>query len=282
MAHPLAEAICELAAPPHQPCYIRLQAVNRSYDPAQCLVLHVRPRPHAAGLEVAAYPGWLLSSDGEDGFDLIGLRRRGARYALPASSGGLAEFAADLLAAGPCDASGDGYPLPDFVLSQRVTPYTPWALVRCGLYDPADVQPAAVPPGDPLGYTSALKFPSDYAPGADAPLALASATVGNAADDYVSTQDARKSNKRKRESAVDGAAGEAAAAPAALPEPDSPAEYERKYRQLRDEAMAELTAALVTLLRHAARYRGTVEFEPPLPPAPAAAGGEQAGEQAAA
>ena len=276
MARHLAEAICELAAPPHQPCYIRLQAVNE-FGSAQTLLLHVRPRPLAAGLEVAAYPGYAMNEEGT----LVSLRRRGVLYALPTTDSGLERFAADVLAGGPSNVGEEGDPASGFVLSERASHYAAWWTARCDLHAPGDVQAAALPPEAGLGQAFlGLRFPHLHE--SDAPLPLASVELGNAADDYVSTQDARRSNKRKRESAVDGAAGEAAAAPAALPEPDSPAEYERKYRQLRDEAMAELTAALVTLLRHAARYRGTVEFEPPLPPAPAAAGGEQAGEQAAA
>lgn len=281
MAHHLAEAICELAAPALQPSWIKLEATSTWYQgPGQCLVLHVRPRRLAAGLEVAAYTGWAADEEGA----LMCLRRRGLLFALPTTDSGLARFAADVLAAGPYDTNDDGDSVGSFVLSQQPTVYPAWKAARCGLFDLAHVSAAALPPDAADGHASGVRFPSPYALPNQGPLPLAAVEVDNSSASYVSFQVTLKENKWKRENPAEAAAAGAAPAVAGFlqAEPDSPAEYERQYRQLQSESMEQLTAALATLLRHAARYPGSVEL-PPLPPPPApAAGGAQAGEQAAA
>lgn len=276
MAHQLAEAICELAAPPLHPSYVKLSAFFGGHESYQHLVLHIRPRHLAAGLEVAVYAGYM---SGVEDDATLRLKRRGALYAVPLASSGLAQLAADLLAASPCDADGEGQ-LFSFLLPRDG--YSPtWFAVRCDLFDPADVQASTLPPRDAQGEPFlGLSFPSSFA---DDTKALASAEVCNHSEGYAHRQKTLKQLKAKqaRERAAAGSAGSTAPA---LEELDSPAEYDRKFRQLRADAMEDLTAALTTLLRHAVRYRGSIEHPaPPAPPAPAApAAGAQAGEQAAA
>ena len=278
MAHPLAEAICELAAPALQPSWIKLVATSTWYrGPGQCLVLHMRPRRLAAGLEVIAYTGWAENDEST----VMRLRRRGLLFALPPTDSGLARFAADVLAAGPYDTNDDGDSVGSFVLSQQPTVYPAWKAARCDLLDAAHVWAAALPPEAADEYTAGLSFPSPYALPNEGRLPLASVEVDNSSASYVDGQDTLKRNKWKRENSAEVAAAVPAARPDIMQaEPDSPEQYQRRYRQLRDESMAELAATLATLLRTAARYRGSAEL--PLPPPPAApAAGAQAGEQAA-
>lgn len=56
--------------------------------------------------------------------------------------------------------------------------------------------------------------------------------------------------------------------------PDSPAVFASKWRALRDQAMVELKAALLAMLRQAVSFRGRVEFPAAAhaPTEPAAAG----------
>lgn len=249
-AHPLAEAICELAAPGLQPSYIRLLALYEE-PAAQCLVLHVRPRRLAAGLEVAAYSGICV----DDERSMMRLLRRGALFAAPSTRGGLAQLAADLLAACPIELEYNDQPL-GFGLPLALQAHAAaWRSARGDLFDPAEVQASELAP-DFAGDVRALglTFPS---PSAEC-RALASVVVKNAAADYEQTQ------------LVDrGRAGAA--------QLDSRAEFERRYHQLRDATMARLTAGLEALLRQAARYRGSIEHPLPRAQQAPAAGGEQPG-----
>jgi hypothetical protein len=61
--HPLAEAICELAAPWLAPTYCKIIVLREDGVDWLALVLHVRPRAHAAGLEIAVHAGKATSSD---------------------------------------------------------------------------------------------------------------------------------------------------------------------------------------------------------------------------
>lgn len=65
-------------------------------------------------------------------------------------------------------------------------------------------------------------------------------------------------------------------------QPDSPDTFQSKWRALRDEAMADLKAALLAMLQQALSYRGHTTF--PVAegaPAGAAAAAAGAGQQAA-
>ena len=53
--HPLAEAICELTAPPERPMFCRVMPLHALHGPG--VVLHMRPRPHVADFEVSSYGG---------------------------------------------------------------------------------------------------------------------------------------------------------------------------------------------------------------------------------
>lgn len=139
-AQHLAEAICELAAPRLQPCFIRLQEYTEggcaalvvamctlelgltpcsgcpdclchpqqtslllplplADAPMQTVLLHVRPRHLAAGLEIAVYSGYVQYADEDE--VACAMNTEGTVYAVPRTEAGLERFAADLTAAGP-------------------------------------------------------------------------------------------------------------------------------------------------------------------------------------
>lgn len=270
MAHQLAEAICELAAPPLQPSFIRILA-HQGDLPALTLLLHVHPRPLAAGLEIAVYSGFAeLEENGQEATSTR-ISRHGAVYAVPCTPAGMEQFVSDLVALSPGE-WGDGevcqLELP------RVSPVQEeWTSVVLHLLPPSAVQarPHEGPqPPSPtrlrVGMPTAL-FPDE---------ALAAAEVDNRAARYASSQEAL------RQAAAASTGSRSGAAAAARPQPDSQTEFQAKYRRLRDEVMAELKTALLTMLRQALRFHGTLEFPgaPSLLPAAAAGAAGQAGAQA--
>lgn len=70
-----------------------------------------------------------------------------------------------------------------------------------------------------------------------------------------------------------GAAATPAAPAAAAPaqQPDDDKVFQRKWKAMRDQAMADLQAALTAALRQAVRFRGLTELALAPPEAPAAA-----------
>lgn len=69
----------------------------RADFPNQLLLLHVRPRRLAAGLEIAVYSGSLQDEEASTGR----MDQEGTVYAVPRTQAGLEQFAADLAASGP-------------------------------------------------------------------------------------------------------------------------------------------------------------------------------------
>ena len=108
--HPLAEAICELAAPPGAPTYLRLQAYggdnNGVHAPSFAVLLHLRPRHHAAGLEIAVHCA--MAEAEEDGFVSCTLApEAGVLYAVPQTAAGIDGFVQDLINTGSWEFQGD-------------------------------------------------------------------------------------------------------------------------------------------------------------------------------
>ncbi len=274
MTHYLAESICELAVPPLQPSFIRLVA-HGDY-PSLVVLLHVRPRQLTAGIEVAAYSG-VAESD-----EVIAARigRQGIIYAVQQTQAGLEQFVADLLATSP-EEWDDG--LNDCKLALPLHGSagvgSGWDSMYLHLLPPSTVQiRTRQGPAPPSQDWLPIRMPTIFSPGE----AMAAVEVTNGGASYAHSQSVLKRQlaQQKREQAAAAAGGPpapsaadsataatAAAAPAAPPQPDSDAEFQQKYRALRDEAMADLKAALLAMLRQALRYRGTCEFPGAPPPA---------------
>lgn len=296
MAHHLAEAILELAAPPHQPCFIRMQArpamrlvppsrVHRGWEhgcrnqpstallalqarvdyvPTQLLLLHVRPRSLAAGLEIAVYSG--ITEDEEGTTARVG--RQGTLYAVPRTAAGLDAFVADLLAASPEEWDDDG---PNrMTLTTRASVYDEsWDSVDLDLLPPGKVQAGPLQGGNGDQSWVTVRMPMFF--DSNAP---ATARVVNDAALYARSQvQLKRQLEEQQRKAAAAAAAEAASTPAAAQQPDSQAVFEQKWRPMRDRAMAELQATLRAVLGLALRYRGPIELPLAAPPAaPAAAG----------
>ncbi|PRW44895.1 DNA polymerase III subunit delta [Chlorella sorokiniana] len=270
MAHHLAEAICELAAPPLQPSFIRLVARQGDF-PSLTLLLHVRPRQLVAGAEVAVYSG---NAEDEEA-TVARVSRRGNIFALRQTQAGLEQFVSDLIDTSPEE--WDDRPC-KLALPLKHSPYSEaWDSMQIQLLPPSDVQLRAG--GSVSPHHVRLSLPSVFVSEGQA----AAVEVYNRADAYAHNQKVRKrmlaehaEKERQAAAAAAGvsnssgaAAGAGVSATAYVPDdPDSPAQFEQKYRQLRDETMAEVQAALLATLRQALRWRGTIEFpgSPPLPP----------------
>lgn len=99
------------------------------------LVLHVRPRPLSAGLEVAVYAG---STEDEEGTTAcMGLK--GTVFAVPRTHAGFQQFISDLVAAGPGDWSDYG-PAKLALPSEHSTWNRGWASMQLDLLAPDEVQ----------------------------------------------------------------------------------------------------------------------------------------------
>ncbi|KAI7838329.1 hypothetical protein COHA_007898 [Chlorella ohadii] len=275
MAHYLAESICELAAPPLQPSLIRIAASQGDYH-SLLLLLHVRPRRLAAGIEVAVYSG--LEED--DMGAVARIRRQGIIYAVRQTQAGLEQFVADLIASSPAEFDEPATRPCKLGLYPWHTGDEEWDSVQLDMLPPSTVRrPVHQGPTLPSADWMRVTMPSIFSPDSS----LGDAEVRNRAADYAEKQAAlkRQMEQHKHEQAAAGTCGPtapaansdtaASAAAAAPPQPDSETKFERKWRALRDESMAELQAALLAMLRQALRFRGTLDFPLKAPPIEAAA-----------
>lgn len=242
----------------------------------QLLLLHVRPRAVAAGLEIVVYSGTAANEEAS----IADMSAQGAQYAVPRTLAGLEACAADELAISPEEWS-------EFGTTRMALPQDwecfnmGWEEIRLDLLQPAQVR--AVRQNLKIQVTLPSYLDSD---------AVAGASVANHSWDYARAQEAMKRQvaEEKRKAAAAAAAAEGAAsgaaapastaAAAAAPQPDSDDEIAAKYDLLRSRAMAELQAALLAMLRQAVRYRGHVDFPltEPAPAVPVPAGGEPMGD----
>ncbi|KAL4422499.1 hypothetical protein ABPG75_008696 [Micractinium tetrahymenae] len=263
--HPLAEAICELAAPPLRPTVLRMMARHGDYLTAT-LLLRIRPRPLAAGLEVAVHSG---VSDTEEGEQAV-LSLAGVLYGLASTDEGIQTFARDILRCqGKLYSEAAGT---DFSFHLRETAfsvfYCGWDSVALDLYSPEAITVTEATAGSPAFRRSNLCFHMPEVFGWSEHC-LAGAEVENDAELYLSEQ--RRLHRQMFGTAV-------AARPASSEQPDSDAVRLATYRPLRDTAMQSLVDALVGMLRQAARYRG--RHEHPAPVAAAAVAGQVGAGQA--
>ncbi|KAL4440623.1 hypothetical protein ABPG75_003624 [Micractinium tetrahymenae] len=155
---PLAELICELAAPEQQPTILKVQAVHEDI-PTHTLALHIRPCPHAAGLEAAVHAGSAVNEEGN-----------------------VAELASDgaLLAWDETVGSFTALRLPEEHMSEMWQPG--WDRVELELYPPEAVALAAGFEPASEGRAN-VRFPLRVGPSL-----LASAAVANAAPSYAREQ----------------------------------------------------------------------------------------------
>lgn len=263
MAHHLAEAICELAAPGLQPCFIRMQS-RVSGDPAHILLLHVRPRPLAAGLEIAVFSGETTDLDGMD----ARIGRQGIVFTVQQTQAGLHRFVADLLASSPqMWGDNDNGPYRMTLPLQPSSFFHSWDSVELDLLRPSQVQRRAAQAG---GAAPAPADDADAALSVHISLPLNGdewapyAEVRNQAHRYACEQENLKQRLEQQQRKDKEQA-------AALEQPDSSAAFDQRWRALRDQVMADLQDSLLAVLRQALRARGTVDLFPGGPPAPPAA-----------
>ncbi len=231
MAHYLAESICELAAPPLQPSFIRLVAHHGDY-PTLVLLLHVRPRQLAAGIEVAVYSG---TAEDEEGTQ-ADVSRQGAVFAVQQTQAGLEQFAADLIASSPEEYDDGAGPCQlTLPLYHSAVAGAAWDSVQLHLLPPSTVQ-ASAQQGQLSPDWLSIVMPTLFTPRE----ALAAAEVRNRATAYAHKQDAlkRRLEQHKREQAAAAAgspaaiaagSGTAATTAAPPPQPDSEAEFQQKF-----------------------------------------------------
>ena len=245
------------AQPRSPPSSAHRHQAGADFFPTHLLLLHVRPRALAAGLEVAVHSG--VAEDEEATGARMG--RHGTLYAVPRTPAGLEAFAADLLATSPVEWDDSG---PNrMALPTRAQPNDcGWDSVSLDLLPPSKVRASARrgPHGTSWVELSMPTFHGDSD-------ACGDAKVSNPSAAYARCQaELRRQlaeQQRKAAAGTDGAGGGAAGPAAAGPpakQPDSDEERERKYRVMRDQAMAELQAALAAMLRQAVRYRGPIDL----------------------
>lgn len=222
--HPLAEAICELAAPPMPPMWLVLSAQP------QHVLFHLRPRRHAAGLEVSSY---LAIPEGPLG-DTILAERTGLQHAVPGTAAGIRSFCQLLVehAQWPPADPGAGYAPATLCLKSLN-----WEEATLSVYPGADVQ-LSWPAGEQDWRASLPRWP------------ISQAVVANESAAYAGTQQALRQAAGQQGGAAAAAGGR---------RPDSEPKFRLKYERLRGEAMERLAAALAAQIQLACRWRGTAQ-----------------------
>ena len=242
--HDLALAAAELAAPRLAPSACVLQVWSVAGDLSLVLLLRIRPREAAAGLEIAVHSG-VPEDDIADPTAVMTMH--GALYDVPATAAGIDRWVEALVATG---AWGWDHPTSSRCRLQ-LSPYTNvfnWSIVTMQLLDPSCLGMAATP-GDRRLF--GLSWPRPQL-GVDG-CVLGCIEVYSAAWHHQQSLDEEEVDADKR-------------------------------RQLVAADMAALRSALASTLRLACSYRGlsAAPVQPLVPPA--AAGGDAvqaAGAQAA-
>lgn len=248
--HDLALAVADLAAPRLAPSACVVQLLSANWQPRAVLLLRIRPRELAAGLEIAVHSGDPAGATDAE------MSVRGALYDVPATPAGIQRFADDLVGGGGwgcADASlRDDYGRLKLQLSP-VDDGPNWRGVVISLTDPSYLWISGRP--------NNADFFSLYWPhptnGVDARV-LGFSDVSSEAFMYTHEQHRLRSRRGRARAAA----------------PDSPVVYREKRRQLVDADMAALRSALASTLGLACRYRGQIDMPLPPPPAPPAAAGQ--------
>lgn len=216
-----------------------------------------------------------LAEDEEATTARISNRAQGTLYELPCTRAGLDAFVADLLAVGPQETTEEG--IACMLLPRRApTGDAPcgWSSVDLDLLPPRKVEVQRLWECKLIvdwatgsaedGSEELILFSGPHFSAAEAIVATA---VTNRAAAYARHQ--AQLRRQVADVATGSAAGSAAAEPAE--QPDSDEVYQQTWCTLRNQAMAELQAALGAMLRHAVRYRGPAAFQGAVPAPPAAA-----------
>lgn len=273
--HPLAEAIAELAAPPVAESFLFIHPE----DSFRALLLHLRPRRLAAGLEASVRCGRLFDLEGQPKCEL---HRSGPVFAVssvPLACGARqhAELAADIdgFVAELVEASwtyridfGVCLQLPERASELSGSYARSWQRVELLLL-PTAALGAAPLAGDHIS----LRLPA-----IDDPVLCASFVDGRSVA-YARRQAAVREERRRRSSlleAVEWGNAEALVELATLPDQganyDDDAAMEARYAQLRSDDMRRLAAALANILKLACRFRGVANTPTVVQPVAAADG----------
>jgi hypothetical protein len=186
--HPLAEAICELAAPPLAPTYLRLQAC-RGDTPSFAVVLHLRPRHHAAGLESAVHCA-AANVEVEGIACYVHAAEAGALYAVPQTAAGIEAFVADLINTGSWET---GYGDQTLCLPERYYRFDSWSAIQVQLCAASSV----VATSRPYAGCVVLKFPMPFQVSTDE--SVCCVRVQNASSNYARQQEALKLPQPQRD-----------------------------------------------------------------------------------
>jgi hypothetical protein len=276
--HPLAEAICELAAPAAPPLYCRL-TVMQDNELAFGLLLHVRPRRVAVGLEISVHRCEQLDENAavEGTYDVLDVE--GQLHSVSASAAALDTFARDLVQ------TYSWHSIEDMEVCSLQLPDMPnvwspgWRFAEVGLWRVSDANVSwrrSTYPG--AADRLVIQLDTGFLDQAKPPLNRTE--MISPAHHYLHDQHRKRQQleiwKKAQQAAAAAAAEPAVAAgqPAEPPlQPDSEDVFEQNYHQLRDRAEDRLIAMLASTLRLAVSSRGSVSLPTPPPlaaPAPAA------------
>lgn len=213
-----------MAAPPLQSSYIKVQTFTPDSDQCGALVLHLQPRPQAAGLEIAAYTG-----DVSMCCDVADRMTVDDQSELPATADALAAFAASMIETGPphwLNSEGEISALGLRLPSQPPNSGSSgWSSASVELHGPGDVEH-----GESLLYdtdgrlvrrSKGLTFQNIYEV-SDTPV----------------YQEVRNASERTA--------------------PDPPETFGQRWREARDRAADKLAAAMTAVLQRAVSYRGDI------------------------
>jgi hypothetical protein len=253
--HPLAEAICDLAAPPLQATVLRLQTIEIT-DRILTVVCYIRQRGKGPDLEVSVYSGVQDPWDDDEGFpeanDVV-VGAFGKLFTVRNSAAELSAFAADLLKADVEELDHETEETCKLLLPLRIQHGgAGWHTISLQLFSATDVEATLLaepregrdmlhlklPVGGPMQASQSYK-------------ALASMSISNRSVFYAREQeelDVKASNAMRKGDPP----------PDTLP--DSPQDSQKRYSQLRREAMDALLDALRSALMQARRYRGSLRF----------------------
>ncbi len=263
--HPLAEAIAELAAPPVAESFLLFFLKADSIHQPHGLVLHLRPRRLAAGLEACVRCGVWERGDGQASFQMLPSGPVFAVSSVPLAYGeqqhavlaaDIDSFVAQLLDA-TCTYPGTGgvrLQLPEQASELNRIYARTWDSVTLVLLPST------------LGEAPAAAGRVRWRIAAGAASVLCESVVAGRSVAYARRQAAVREEQQRRSAlqvAADAGDAESTAALAALPaEPaagyDDDAAMEARYAELRADDMQRLAAAISNMLKLACRFRGTV------------------------
>lgn len=264
--HPLAEAIADLAAPPVAETYLIIHPGVRNEYGYPVLLLHLRPRRVAAGLEASVRCCRSLVIDEDWCCELWQSGPVFAVSSLPLACGAqqrdIDSFAAELLEAGWHFSDGINVQLH---LPERACEYSttgtaehlPWQRIHLQLMPAAAFEAVAAPVDRVRLHLRGAE------PNSAAPVVVSQSCVQGCSIPYARHQAEARQERQERsmlQEAAEGGDAEAVAALASLPPPatdyDDDASMQAHYAELRADDMRRLAAAISNLIKLACRFRG--------------------------